>query len=254
MPPTYDEVLSAAQDALLGPAAVTSGFDGTSVDIEQDHLVIGFRWRRHPRQFQVRLPLGDLRNGPWTGVPTGTAEEWVHEVSGLLMEELDTGATHWAVRYECNGRIELGLDAGPPSRSRYYVSDRSISGASCLSDQGLDVRAAVAAEASGSLRAWLQMYVDSAQGGPVVAHVVLTGAAGSALAQVSVLQALDEVPLPDLTRLAHHGLCVAAEAGAERITCAFQHPALVAAGMRIDEEQLLLDVLAPWPVPPALRA
>lgn len=32
-----------------------------------------------------------------------------------------------------------------------------------------------------------------------------------------------------------------------------QHPALVAAGMRLDGEHLVLDVLGPWPIPAAVR-
>lgn len=117
---THEELLAAAQTVLLGPGAVTDGYEGKSATIQGDDLVVRFGWRRHPRQFQVRIPITEPDRGPWTGIPTHSAEEWVYEVSGLLMEELDTGATHWAVRREQDGALELDLEADPPSRSAYY--------------------------------------------------------------------------------------------------------------------------------------
>lgn len=109
------------------------------------------------------------------------------------------------------------------------------------------------AQASGVLRVWLEMYVDNARGEPLVAHLVITGSTRPETVEVRALLVLQDVPLPDLTRLAHHGLCLAAEAGAQQITSSLQHAALTEAGMRPDNGRLSLDALAPWPVPAALR-
>lgn len=111
----------------------------------------------------------------------------------------------------------------------------------------------MAAQAAGVLRVWLEMHVDNARGEPVVAHLVVTGSPRPEASEVSALLVLDDVPLPDLTRLAHHGLCLAAEAGAQQITSSLHHPALTGAGMRPDNGRLTFDALAPWPVPAALR-
>lgn len=170
---THAELLTAAQAALLGPAAVTGGYDGKSVTVQGDDLVVRFGWRQHPRQFQVRISLNEPEHGPWTGVPTASAAEWVNEVSGLLMEELDTGATQWAVRRERDGALELDLEAGPPTRSAYYVSETRSAGAWWLREQGLDVEKAVAAAIDGTLLVWMQMYVDNSRGEPVVAQIVI---------------------------------------------------------------------------------
>jgi hypothetical protein len=226
---------------------------GTSVAVVAADLVVAFRWRDHPREFQVRLPLGDLSQGPWTGQGTDTAEAWVNEFSGLLMEELDTGATHWAVRHERDGRVELDLAAGPPTRSGYHVSRVGQTRAAWLTRQGLRLpEEALAAQAAGALRVWLEMYVDNAQGEPLVAHLVISGT-GREVVEVAALQVLEDVPLPDLTRLVHHGLCVAAEGGAEQVISSLHHPALLAAGMQSSGGRLTLDTRAPWPVPAALR-
>lgn len=232
---------------------MTGGYDGMSVAVEGDDLVVRFGWRRHPRQFQVRISLSEPDRGPWTGVPTQTAAEWVSEVSGLLMEELDTGATHWAVRRERDGAIELDLEAGPPSRSAYYVSEARSAGARSLSEQGLDVEEAVAAAADGTLLVWMQMYVDNARGEPVIAQIVILRGSDERSARVAKLQTVADVPLPDITRLAHHALCAAAEAGAARMSSSLQHPALIAAGMQGEGPELVLDALSPWPVPDAFR-
>lgn len=250
---THAELLTAAQAALLGPAAVTDGYDGKSVTVEGDGLVVRFGWRQHPRQFQVTVSLAEPDRGPWTGVPTPAAAEWVSEVSGLLMEELDTGATHWAVRRERDGVIELDLEAGPPSRSAYYVSETRSVGAWWLSEQGLDVEEAVAAAADGTLLVWMQMYVDNARGTPVVAQILIVRGDADRSARVAKLQTVADVPLSDLTRLVHHALCATAEAGVARVYSPFQHPALIAAGMQGNGPELVLDALSPWPVPDALR-
>jgi hypothetical protein len=245
--------LAAASALLRGPGAVTVGYDGHGVDIDGDDLVVRFGWRQHPRTFQVRISLSEPGCGPWTGVPTSTAAEWINEVSGLLMEELDTGATHWAMRRERDGAIELDLEAGPPSRSPYFISEARSIGAWWLAEQGLDSEDAVAAEAAGTVRTWLQMYVDNTRGEPVVAQVLIVDGAEPGSARVATFQAVADVPLPDLTRLAHHGLCAAAEAGAQRITSPLPHPALLAAGMQVEGPELQLDALNPWPLPDALR-
>lgn len=103
------------------------------------------------------------------------------------------------------------------------------------------------------MRAWMQMYVDNARGEPVVAQILIVDRAEPDSARVATLQAVTDVPLPDLTRMAHQGLCAAAETGAQRITSAVSHPALLAAGMQDNGPELLLDALRPWPVPDALR-
>lgn len=249
---THAELLTAAQAALLGPAAVTDGYDGKSVTVQGDDLVVRFGWRKHPRQFQVRISLNEPEHGPWTGVPTASAVEWVNEVSGLLMEELDTGATQWAVRRERDGAIELDLEAGPPPGSAYYVSETRSAGAWWLREQGLDVEEAVAAATDGTLLVWMQMYVDNSRGEPVVAQIVIVRDE-QGFARVAKLQTVADVPLADVTRMAHHALCATAEAGAARVSSSFQHPALIAAGMQGDGAELVLDALSPWPVPDALR-
>jgi hypothetical protein len=253
MPPSPDEVLAAAQAALLGSDAVTDGYVGTWISVVDDDLVVAFRWRLHPREFQVRLPLGDLSAGCWTGQETDTAEAWVNEVAGLLMEELDTGATHWAVRHERDGRVELDLAAGPPTRSGYHVSRVGQTRAAWLTQERLTLpEEALTAQTAGTLRVWLEMYVNNAQGEPVVAHLVISGG-NREVVEVAALQVLQDVPLPDLTRLAHHGLCLAAEGGAEQVSSSLHHPALLAAGMQPSGDRLTLDTRAPWPVPAALR-
>lgn len=250
-----EEVLLAARETWLRPGAVSENLQGDAVNVEGEHLVLAFSWKRHPRQFQIRLPLADLQHGRWTGMETESPQDWVNEAFGWLMEELDTGATHWAVRHERDGLIELDLAAGPPSRSAYYVSDATTRTAPWLQEHGLDVSAAVDAAAGGRLRAWMYMYADNANGEPVVAHVALVEGQDPNGAAVLALQAVVDVPLNDVTRLVHHALCSAAESGARRITCDFDHLALRAAGMQPDAAGgLHLDALQPWPLPFALRA
>ena len=253
MPWTREDLLAAARTVLLRPDAVTAGFHGEAVTVEDNELVVRFMWRRHPRRFQIRLPLEDLPHGSWTGMPTSTPLEWVHEISGLLMEELDTGAMHWAARRERDGVIELNLSAGPPLPSAYYISDVRPEAAQWLAEQGLEVEEAVGAERSGALMAWLQMYVDNARGEPTVGHVVIVRGPDPRIARLAQLQIVAEVPLADSTRLAHHALCTAAEAGAVHIVSPWQHPALIGAGMQISGQGLQLDARSPWPVPAAVR-
>lgn len=121
---TPEELLAAACAALVGPDAVTDGYHGKAVDVDGDDLVVRFGWRRHPRQFRVGFPLDDPDHGAGPGCrPARPASEWVNEVSGVLMEDLDTGAAQWALRRESNGTIEPELSAGPPDRSAYYVGE-----------------------------------------------------------------------------------------------------------------------------------
>ena len=63
----------------------------------------------------------------------------------------------------------------------------------------------------------------------------------------------DVVPFDDVTRLVHHALCAAAEAGAMSVVATSVHPVLLAAGMRPNAGGLVLDTTAPWPLPAVYR-
>ena len=208
--------------------------------------MVGFRWRRHPRTFAVRVPL--TPDSPWTGAPFTSAQDWAYEVALLLMEELDTGAACWAQRRERDGRLELLLEAGPPRRSACWVS-RAAAGRLC--GDGFDTGPALRAAAEGRL-AWLMTSPDSAVPRPVLGNVVVEEAGGGG--RVSTLELRDGLARSDAVALGHAALCEAAEAGAERITSAGGSAVLLDAGLRsVPRGGLALDTTGPFPVPAAVR-
>lgn len=255
-----EEVLLAARESLPGEGSVTDGWHGESVELEDGRLLIGFRWKRLPYHFAVRIDLDDLDEGVWTGEPVSTAKGWVDDLAGLLMEELDTGGAAWLSRVVRNGLVELDLDAPragqvpPGTTAEYHVSDRSIDGAWFVQEQGLDVAPAVDAAARGELLAWWVAYVNSTRAQPLVAQVVVTGAGVEAqLAHVELRQDVPDVVVAETVYLA---VWAAACEGVRLVSCHWDHPALELAGLRRDGDGWAWradgpvlsppDVLRPW--------
>lgn len=253
---TAEEVLLAARESLLGEGPVTAGWYGQDVELEEGRLLVSFRWRRLPYRFAVRIDLDDLDEGVWTGEPVSTAEGWVNELAGLLMEEFDTGGVAWLPRVVRNGLVELDLDAPRVAQvpagttAEYYVSDRSIDGAWFVQEEGLDVAPAVDAADRGELMAWWVAYVNNSRGRPLVAQLVVTGAGGEA--QLAHVQIRDDVPDAVVAEMVYLAVWAAACEGVRRVTCSWDHPVLELAGLQRDGDGWVWRADGPVLSPPAV--
>lgn len=254
---TAKEVLLAAQESLLGEGPVTDGWNGESVELEDGRLLVTFRWKRLPYLFSVRVDLDDLDRGVWTGEPVSTAEGWVNELAGLLMEEFDTGGVAWLPRVERNGLVEL--DLGSPrvgqvpagTTAEYYVSRRDVDTAWFVQEEGLAVDPAVDAADRGELLAWWIAYVNTSRARPLMAQLVVIGDGTEAqLAHVEIRDGLAEAVVAEMVYLA---VFAAASEGVRRVTCGWDHPALELAGLERAEDGWQWRADGPVLSPPAIR-
>ncbi len=253
---TAEEVLLAAQESLLGEGPVTDGWYGESVELEDGRLLVTFRWRQLPYRFAVRVDLDDLEQGVWTGMPVSTAEEWVNDLAGLLMEEFDTGGVAWLPRVERNGLVELDLDAPRVGQvpagttAEYYVSRRDVDTAWFVQEEGLDVAPAVDAAERGELLAWWVAYVNSSRARPLVAQLVVTGE-GEAAA-LAHLEVLGEVPDAVVAEMAYLAVWAVACEGVRQISSDLDPPVLGIAGLQREGGAWLWRADGPALSPPAL--
>lgn len=255
---TKEQVLEAARELLLEVEAVTSGWAGDGAVLVEGKLELTFRWRRLPYRFAVRLPLDDLSESPWTGLPVTTAEEWVREASGLLMEELDTGAAAWLPRYERDGLVELLLDEprvgelAPDMGAVYYVSELTQESNWFVREQRLDPQPALDAARRGQLLNWWCAYVNNSRGLPLVAQLVVI--AGRGEAQLAYLEVREDLPLPVpaavIAEMAYMAVWEAACHGATLIVTTAQHPGLALLGLQRDGELSFWQAEGPTLAPP----
>ncbi len=209
---------------------MTGGWHGVAVDRDGEELVVRFRWRRLPPVFQVRLGLDGLDEGPWTGVPVETSQQWAQEVAGRLMEECDTGGVAWWQRRARDGDLELlwlepRVNAVPRDRQpAYYVSTWSMDAADFVSEHGLDAQPVVAAAAQGRLLAWWCAYVNDSRGLSYVAQLVVTREGPGA--RLQHLEAAPDVPDSLVAELAYVACFDAACDGVDRVATDLDHPAI----------------------------
>jgi hypothetical protein len=176
---TEEQVLHASRELLLGAGAVTEGWTGHEAEVVDGLLQLTFTWRRLPYRFAVRLALEDLSEGPWTGLPARSAEEWVYELSGRLAEEFDTGGVAWLPRLERDGLVELlweeprigalSVELG----SVHYVSELTHQADWSVREDGLDPGSALKAVRLGDLLCLWGAYVNNSRGRPFVAQLVV---------------------------------------------------------------------------------
>lgn len=231
---TEEQVLHASRELLLGAGAVTAGWTGHEAEVVDGLLQLTFTWRRLPYRFAVRLALEDLSEGPWTGLPTLSAEEWVYELSGRLAEELDTGGVAWLPRLERDGLVELlweesRFGALPVELgSVYYVSELTHQADWSVREDGLDPGWALEAVRRGDLLCWWGAYVNNSRGRPFVAQLVVTG--GGREASLAHLEVREDLPQPVSTALvaemAYMAVHAAACDGSALVATDLEHPGL----------------------------
>lgn len=257
---THEQVLEAARRILLQDRSVTDGWRTLDVALDAGQLLVTFTWQQLPYRFAVRFALDDLAEGVWTGMPVDNADEWVHELSGLLMEEFDTGAAGGLPRVVRGDLVELLIgqprlgQLPPEMRAVYYVDTRGVEGDWFMLENGLDPKAALDAHARRQLRAWWNAYVNNAQGLPLVAQLVVTGLGQDA--HLAYLQVRDDLPepVPDvvIAELIYSAVWSAACEGARRITCSVNHPALPLTGLQRDGDLWFWQADGPVLTPPDL--
>jgi hypothetical protein len=253
VPWPQDETLTAARERLLRPGAVTDGFGPLDVQIAGDFLAVRFHWRRDPNCFVVRLRLPETAESPWTGCPVDSAEEWVADLAGALMEELDTGFVRRARRTRHGDEVELAWadEQELPRQQAYYVSGVPVGfgpePGRHLASAGLDVSGPRQAFAQRRLISWLQAYVNNAQGRPYVGQAVVVGDPESADAAVlDVLETVAGTPEDVSYLLAVDAVHDAAEAGYLVVRTWLADPVLPALGfISRGNGQLALSTLQP---------
>ncbi|MCW2778816.1 MAG: hypothetical protein JWN17_2541 [Frankiales bacterium] len=228
-------VLHAARDVLLAPDAVTDGWRGVAVDVEGDDVVVRFRWRELPYALQARFGPDDLAEGAWTGTPLLTPHEWAYEVSGFLMEELDTGGVAWAARRQRGEEVELLLDAprvgalAPDRKPAYFVSTWPLGAVGFAAGKGFDVAPVRHAVEQDRLVSWWSAYVDNDRGEPYVAQLVVVRD-DDVTARLEHLEVRPDLPgpVPDsvLAEMAYLAAFDAACRGMRRVVTDLDHPAL----------------------------
>lgn len=234
--------LDAARAVLLGPGAVTDGFGGVGVEVEGDELMVVFRWRADPKIYRVRFPLPEApAASPWIGMEVGSAQEWAADVSGWLMEELDTGLTRRARRLRVGAFTDLiGHQGRGWDISGYYISGvvRSPGGerGEFLAEAGFDVSRPRRLVAEGRLLTWLQAYLDRSRGPfTPVGHVAVSWAPDRPrIAVLAGLEVAAGVPGTVPRMLAHHAVHTAAEAGATEVRTVLPDRLLLDVGFRDD--------------------
>lgn len=234
--------LDAARSVLLAPGAVTDGFAGVGVDIEGDELRVVFRWRADPKTYRVRFALPkDPADSSWSGRELRSAADWAADVSGWLMEELDTGLTRRAARRRVGAFTELGGDPGRGwDIAGYYISGVALSpggqGGEFLSEVGFDVTRPRRLLAEGRLLTWSDAYLDRSRGPfTPVGHVAVAWAPDQrSTAVLEVLEVAAGVPGTVPRMLAHHAVHTAAEAGATGVHTMLSDRLLLDIGFRDD--------------------
>lgn len=218
--PVADSV-DCARAVLLRDGAVTDGFRGLDVQTTGSELVVVFRWRLDPSTYAVRFGLPwHPPCSPWTAMPVDSTEQWADDLSGLLAEELNTGAARRARRTRHGEIVELDL-ADAPDRfgDEYYVSRVPTDGdpGRGLQDAGADLSWPRRELAAGRLLSWLQVHVNNERAEPVVGHAASAWAPGAETARLGALHVESGTPDRVAHALVHHAVHDAAEAGASRV-------------------------------------
>lgn len=211
--------------SLLPPGAVADGSRGRGVELQSGNLLVTFGWWSDPNTYGVRFGLPAVPvDSPWTGLPVHSADEWASDVSGWLMEELQTGLVRRAGRREVAGVVELD----PDQRRGWDITGYHVS----MSGWVLPARGALALIAAGvgpvrsaqllagrRLISWLHAYVDNLTGSPTVGQAAVgwvTSSAGPA--RLDLLTIDSDVTTSVDRMLAHQAVHDAAEAGTTEVT------------------------------------
>jgi hypothetical protein len=261
-------IIEAARATLLRGGAVTRGFRGLDVRVDDDHLVIHFLWRQNATRFAIRLPLPeDPPQSPWTGEPVDSGQQWVSDVAGLLMEELDTGFVRRARRIVREGHTELVYPApGDLTPSPFYLSSvpvemepglepPAVAGTLLVEGTALDVKlrpafgvwrraAGVWLRAAGldtaparrairerRLIAWDQA-VRNAEPFTVLGHAVVSETADRLVARLDHVELTARAPRTVVAALAEAAVHHAADAGATTVITTVTDPELATLGFR----------------------
>lgn len=238
-----ERTVAAARAALA--FGVTDGFRPLRVSHDGHDLVLVFRWRRDPNTYAMRFPLpGPESDGPWTGLPIGSPENWAHELSGMLMEELDTGIVRRARRSTDGDVVELDVDdAAGTSVPGYYLSRVPLGPDPgwWLAKHGLDITLPRRGHAEHRLVSWSQACTDTLSPEPAGHASVCWQPGTPGTASLDVLRILPGVPDALAIELARASVHNAADAGVRWVITTLEHPALTEAGFRVAHGSLRAD-------------
>lgn len=252
------------REAVLRHGAVTDGFHGVDVVSSAvgappgpsgPALTVLFRWRKDSATYAVSFPLprAPAAEGFWSGMPFPSPEDWALEITGWLMEELDTGWVRRARRVAGGEIIHLlGADSPDVAPRGYYIGEVPLGprgGGWHLRGVGLDIAVPRRAMDEGRLITWLQAFVNNTAGEPVVGHVVISREPDTEhRSRLELLQTTAGTPPGVATALVYNALRDAIDQGAATIVAnARFQPVLAELGFNLsadpDESVLPLDQL-----------
>ncbi|MFI5937291.1 hypothetical protein [Actinoplanes sp. NPDC051494] len=197
-----------------------------AIEADDDHLPVIFNWRQNPTRFAVRSPWpDDTPEGPWTGLPMDSAEEWVAEWGGFLSEELSNGLVRWGLRTPRDGYVELNHPP-PAEPSGFSVTDLppGLGAGIRLTLQGLDIAAGRRASWNGHLLAWLRA-VEHTTDARTLGHAVVTREPDHPhTARLTALGTVPGAPAELAAHLVVRAQLEAADAGATHLVTALPGP------------------------------
>jgi hypothetical protein len=272
---TAEETAGAVRAALAGHHRWGAGVDVHDVPVAGRDIQVLLSYARDPQRYAVCFALPDAAesapDGPWTGTPVESPQEWAAEVAGWLEEEFCTGFARRAGRLPRDGFIELTARPGgcPDGWCLYGVTSES----DVRRESGWDMAAARRARAEGRLIAWLRADHESAArtvepppallrrlahtrfgfaftaAWPIrlLGHVAVAWEReATGVARVEAVETVEDAGPEAFRLLAGHGVHAAAEAGAH--TVVGTHPGLAGLGFRSADGALRLRTRDRMPV------
>jgi hypothetical protein len=225
------------QQLLDDLAGAVLGFVGLGTRRDGDRVVLIFRWRADPNTYELSLPP------PWDEADDESGPSWTTED---LIEELDTNYLMRAVKTR-HGRVLRAEFDGAVSEStiegRYWIGGVDHGG--WLRPAGLDPTAGAAAGQQGRLVNWWHASVNSPDGDPAVAQIVITQAGDRRdEARIELLQLTDQATVDVAYQLIYTAIHQAARQGVHRIYSPAANPYTRAFGFAAnsDPEQTVYDI------------
>jgi hypothetical protein len=191
-------------------AGAVVGFVGLGTRRDGDRIVLIFRWHADPNTYELSLPP------PWDEADDEAGPSWTNED---LIEELDTNYLMRAVKTR-PGRVLRAEFDGAVSESRiegrYWISGVTDHGA-WLRSAGLDPTAGAAAGQQGRLVNWWHASVNSPDGQPAVAQIVVAYRRERREATIELLQLTDQATIDVAYQLIYTAIHQAARRGVHLI-------------------------------------